>query len=307
MAAIDIEPHGTEPSSWLRRWWPSLAAVTVLVVVALVVLTMLGDDGETAPAVRAEGVVNELDVTLDGAGAEVRGSLLAGTVSVGVRNTGDGMVWTGIGRLADGRTLDAAQGALARGATGDWGALAGFVDFPRPLNALAAIRGPGDESTLTVSGVAAGDYVLVHLPLDDTLQPMWAHAGLQTLPVAAGDVGALATDVTYTVRGGRLVGPARLAAGRTDIGIVDESGKPSGLNVYRLTEPVDAVVAFFGAANGAPVDLSRAPIERFTLGADTDADQVISLELTPGQWLIEKKPTTAGPNVPGTGMLVEVS
>ena len=186
------------------------------------------------------------------------------------------------------------------------GGLAGFVDLPSQLNALAATRGPGAESTLTVSGVESGNYVLVHLPLDNIAGPTWTNASLQTLAVADGDVGALATDVTYTVRGRALTGPARLAAGPTDIAIVDETGKPSGLNVYRLTGSVDDVVAFFDSAD-APLDLSQAPIERFTLGADTAADQVISLELTPGTWLIEKKPTTTGPGVQSAAMLVEVS
>ena len=125
MTSVEVELHDTPRDAWLRRWWPSVAAAAALVVVGAVVFTMLGDDGETAPPVRAEGVVNTLDVTVDATGADVRGSLLAGTVSIAVRNTGDGQVWTGIGRLADG--IDARGGAGCAGARRErrWGAWPG--------------------------------------------------------------------------------------------------------------------------------------------------------------------------------------
>jgi hypothetical protein len=320
MARVDTEP--TAPTShvaWYRRWWPLLAAAAVLVVVAVVVYLRLADDSQTVdvPPVPADGASNTLDVTLNGAELDVEGSLVAGTVSIAVRNIGDGLHAMAVGRLVDGKTLEDARNALASAGPDVADPLVGIVEYPSALSAFGAVRGPGDASTITVSGVEAGEYVLGHVPLDNAGRPVRSQAGVQSLTIAAGDSGpGPAADVTYTVRADDQVGsdpatsgldgPATLPAGPTTIDIVDDTGTPSTLTVFRIIdgETIETVVAFFDSG-GAPLDWSHAPIDWLTSGSNvTDGDQMIFLDLTPGQWVIEKGTT---PAEPAKGLHVTVS
>jgi hypothetical protein len=243
------------------------------------------------PPVPAGGTSNTLEVTVNGAELDVKGSLVAGTVSIAVRNIGDGLHTMFIGRLLEGKTLDDARNALRRAGPDvtETDALQGIVEHSSPLTALGAGRLPG-ASTLTVSGVAAGEYVLAHVPNDNAGRPEWTQAGVQPLTIAAGESGpGPAADVTYTVHADSLDGPDRLPAGPTTIGIVDGTGTPRVLNVFRITDHNTAeTVAAWANSGGAPLDWSHAPIERLTSGYATDTDQMITLDLTPGQWIIEK-------------------
>ncbi|MET0886023.1 MAG: hypothetical protein ABWX92_06190, partial [Mycetocola sp.] len=241
MARVDTEP--TVPTNhvvWYRRWWPVLAAAAVLVVVAVVVYVRLADDSQTVdvPPVPVDGASNTLDVTLNGAELDVEGSLVAGTVSIAVRNVGDGLHAMAVGQLIDDKTLEDARNALASAGPDVTDPLVGIVEYSNPLFAFGAVRGPGDASTLTVSGVEAGEYVLSHVPLDNAARSVWSQAGVQSLTIAAGDSGpGPAADVTYTVRTddqigsdpatSGLDGPATLPSGPTTIAIVDETGTPS--------------------------------------------------------------------------------
>lgn len=291
MVNVDIQQSRPSRARRVRRWWPALVAAAVIVVAVVVASVRLADDHR--PMSNQPGLVgssaNTLEVTENGAKLDVRGTLVAGTVSIAVRNVGDGLHSMVVGRLVDGKTLDDARNALAAAGPDVTDALAGIVEYPSPLPALSAWRGPGDASTLTVSGVASGDYVLGHVPRDNAGRPIWSQAGVQSLTIAAGDSGpGPVADATYTVRADGLDGPTRLLAGPITLAVANVS-LPMTLNVYRATQNVNVVGAFFNTG-GAPLDWSHAPFDFFTSTADSDAERMISLDLTPGEWIIDLRP-----------------
>jgi hypothetical protein len=294
MARVDTEPtdlnHHMRRS---RRWWPVVVAAAALLIVAVVVLVSvrLADDSQTVdvPPLPADGAPNTLEVIANGADFDVQGSLVAGTVSIAGRNIGDGLHSMVIGRLIDGKTLEDARDAVASAGPDVPDALVGILEYPSPLPALGAWRGPGVASTLTVSGVASGEYVLANVPRDNAGLPIWPQADVQSLTIAAGDSDpGPVPDATYTVSADGLDGPTALPAGATTISF-DNDGTPRALSVYRATQRPEDIGTFFESA-GSPLDWSHAPFDSFTSTPDTDADPVISLELTPGQWLFHLGP-----------------
>lgn len=225
---------------------------------------------------------------------KVSGSLVAGTSTVALRNTGREVHMAGFARLRDGRTLDDVIEALA---SEDASALDQVV--AEELGAPGGLLGPGEAMEVTTPFLRAGTYaVMCFVPTVGEDVPHSAKGMVAELRVAEGDARPPAPrpDAVYAVGERSIDGPTGLPSGPVTLEVRSGAGGPHELLVARKKAPttpyaeIDAAYTslFEGEVPPAPgyADALPAAIAAKAIDVDGGATIWITLDLVPGHYLI---------------------
>lgn len=248
-------------------------------------------------AAGAAGADNRVEVDMAEYRFGVTGGLVAGTGTIGLRNSGTEMHMAAFGLLRPGRTLADARTALASEDAGAYDAV-----FAADVDAPGAILSPGQSQELTTDVLGAGTYALMcFIPTagEATPVPHLAKGMLATLVVAPGAAKADATipaGAEYRIGDGSIQGPTSLPAGRTTLRMTSGGTGPHEFFVVRTVTPtttyadVDAYFTELFEGLAAPpkgyADTAPGVITASTFDVASGRSVLVSTTLVPGHYLI---------------------
>jgi hypothetical protein len=233
---------------------------------------------------------NTLHITQRDYEFEVDGALTAGSVSIAVENLGAEFHEIGMAKLIDGHTVDEVRAAL-EAASEDEDPLTGLVEDDSLIDELGGVAAPGTAYTMSGEGIEAGEYVLICFIPNSEGVPHYQLGMVSGFTIAEGDATeAPEADATYTVSDDGLDGPSELAAGDTSIEFVNDSATNREITLFKVKEgsTLDDVLAFFAAGDeGPPPDFASGPVEFLAFVFDGASDRTMTVNLTPGQWVLQ--------------------
>lgn len=272
------------PTKWGQFMKSCLSAVVVLAAVAG--LAACGDDGGSAE----EKVAGTLTITQTDYAFAVAGQPIAGNVSITVTNDGAEFHEIGMARLADGKTLEDLRTALAESSEeNDDETFGGVIEADSAIDDLGGVQLPGSSYTIAGSGIKAGNYALLCFIPNAEGTPHYDLGMLTGFTVAEGESNEKqAADVTYTATDDALDGPESLKAGVTSVEMVNDSSVSREITVLKLKDGAltEEVGAWFESAGDGAPDPATAPLDFLAFIFDAEQDRTITLNLTPGQWVI---------------------
>jgi hypothetical protein len=242
----------------------------------------------------AGGEVNALAIDASEYSFAVSGEPTAGTLTVELANTGDEIHEFAMGRLVGDSTVEDVQAAFDAAGPEEEPDLEGIAEEDGPIDDLGAALFPGGSLSITGSGIPAGDYVLLcFVPTADGT-PHFSLGMLTGFTIAEGEAtGAPEADATYTADADGVDGPDTLPAGETVLSLVNDSDISREIQVGKLKDgkTFDDADAFFAQFDeGPPTAEGLAgednPIEFFSFVFDADQDRLVTVDLTPGTWVI---------------------
>lgn len=323
------------------------AGALALTVLAALALAACGDDDsdastQTTVATDDSGgeeteAYDTVSVTMVDYAYEVSGALKAGG-TLEVSNSAAEFHMIGIGRLAEGKTLEDVKAALL-GATEQDGTVeeAATEEAPageeegegeEPLGGLiedvgmpGQIMGPGSSASVTVPKLAAGTYALVcFLNVEGEETPHFAKGMIDELEVVADEAeGPGEPDATYTTSAGKAVeGPAELKAGRRLLRF-DAAGEGGGElepGIIKLDDGVTIEefaksLAVFDE-EGLPKNAADTIPGEFIVGLfdfDDNTTVYVSVDLKPGTYIVTAQDTDADdvPDIPVERLEIKVT
>ena len=225
---------------------------------------------------------------------DVSGEATAGTLTLELSNTGDEIHEFAMGRLLGDSTIEDFQAALEAAGPDEEPDLEGIAEDDGPIDDLGAALFPGSALSVTGSGIPAGDYVLLcFVPTSDGT-PHFSVGMLTGFTIAEGEAtGAPEAAATYTADADGVDGPDTLPAGETVLSLVNDSDISREIQVGKLKDGKtfdDADEFFAQFEEGPPTAEGLAgdgnPIEFFSFVFDADQDRLVTVDLTPGTWVI---------------------
>lgn len=245
--------------------------------------------------------VSALSITERDYEFELDGELTAGRVSITVTNEGAEFHELAMARLTDGKTLEDFRAALAESSEEDDDeTFGGVVEADSTIDDLGGVQLPGTSYTITGDGVDAGRYVLLCYIPNAEGTSHYELGMLTEFTVAVGQATDDAeADVTYTATDDALDGPTELPAGETAIEVVNDSGAEREINVLKLKDgaTIEEVGAWFESGGEGAPDPATAPIDFLAFVFDAEQDRTLTIDLTPGTWVI----TSGDPEQPYEG------
>ena len=233
---------------------------------------------------------NTLHITQRDYEFEVDGASTAGSVSIAVENLGAEFHEIGMAKLLDGHTVDEVRAAL-EAASEDEDPLTGLVEDDSLIDELGGVAAPGTAYTMSGEGIEAGEYVLICFIPNSEGVPHYQLGMVSGFTIAEGDATqAPEADATYTVGDEGLDGPSELAAGDTSIEFVNDSATTREITLFKVKEgsTLDDVLAYFASGDeGPPPDFASGPIEFLAFVFDGASDRTMTVNLTPGQWVLQ--------------------
>lgn len=221
---------------------------------------------------------------------EISGQPAGGALSIAVENTGSELHEVAFSKLLDGKTFADAKAALESAGEDDRNPLEGIADSDSVIDDFGGAQAPGTSYTITGEEVEPGDYILAcHIPNAEGV-PLYKLGLLAPVTIAAGSGGTpQEADLTYTATDDQLEGPETADAGETNIEVVNDSSASREITLLKLTagKTMEDAGKFFESATDAPPDFGNSPFDFFTFVFDSERDRTITVDLTPGQWVIQ--------------------
>ena len=249
------------------------------------------EPGHTMDTTAGDATDNTLHITQRDYEFEVDGALTAGSVSLAVENLGAEFHEIAMAKLIEGHTVDEVRAALeAASEAEDEDPLSGLIEDGSVIDELGGIAAPGTAYTMSGDGIEAGEYVLICFLPNSEGAPHFQLGMVSGFTIAEGEADqAPEADVTYTVSDEGLDGPSELAAGDTSIEFVNDSATDREITLFKVKEgsTLDDVTAFFAAADEGPPDFAGGPLEFLAFVFDGPSDRTMTVNLTPGQWVLQ--------------------
>lgn len=262
-------------------------------VLAVGGLAACGDDDaapdEGTTTTQGEGAAaNELSIVETDYAFSVEGAPVAGTLSITVANQGSEFHEIAMGKLVEGKTLDDVR-AAAENASEDEDAFGGVLEEETALDDLGGVQQPGTGYTITGSAIEAGEYALLCFLPNAEGQPHFSLGMLEGFTIGEGEAtDAPEASATYTVTDDGLDGPEALDAGETTIELVNDSSINREAILVKVSDgkTVEDADAWFDEAGENLPDVATTPLDVFTFVFDAEQDRTITIELTPGTWVL---------------------
>lgn len=218
----------------------------------------------------------------------------AGSVTLELENTGAEIHEFGMARLVGDSTLEDVQAALDAAGPDEEADFEGILEDDSVIDDAGAALFPGASLSITASGIEAGDYVMMCFVPDAEGRPHFTLGMLGEFSIAEGEADdAPEADVTYTVTDDGIDGPDTLEAGETVFEMLNDSAINREIQIGKLADGAtfDDAAAFFAQFEEGPPDAEGLaspdnPIAFFSFVFDAEQDRVVTLDLTPGTWLI---------------------
>lgn len=314
---------------------PRRALALALTVSSALTFAACGDDDDSEASTETTEASNQsegeesdasdtVEVTMVNYAYQVSGALKAGG-TLEVSNTAAEFHMVGIGKLAEGKTIDDVKTAL-EGATEQGGTVAVPIQSAQaaeeegedPLGGLledvgmpGQIMGPGSSASVTVPELGEGSYALVcFLNVEGEETPHFAKGMINRLDVVADEAeGPDEPDATYTASAGKAIeGPAELKAGRhlLKIDVAGEGGDELEPGIIKLGDGVTIEEFARSLAKfdeeGLPKDAAAAIPGEFVVGLfdfDDNTTVYLSVDLKPGTYIMTAQDSDAD-DVPDT-------
>ncbi|MGQ0520959.1 MAG: hypothetical protein ACT4PX_07405 [Actinomycetota bacterium] len=248
--------------------------------------------GEAGGAGR-RGPANKVSVEMRDYAFDVSGSVVAGAVTLAVKNSGKELHMAAFTRLKAGKTLADVRAAAESEDEAAFGEV-----FEQDPDTPGTFLSPGQSEELTVSSVRAGTYaILCFLPTAGEGVPHLAKGMLNTLKVGEGEAEMeVEADATYAIDDGHIDGPSTLAPGRTTLRMTSAGTGPHELLVVRKKDVTstfqqidDAFDTLFESETPPPVgyaDGLPAVIAAGSFDVPPGKAVFVTLDLAPGQYFI---------------------
>lgn len=301
------------------RLWTVKRAALLLGTAALAsaALAACGDDDDDETAAGAGEV---LSVVLDEYNFAFSGEPISDTLTIKIENVGEEIHELAMGRLEEGKTIDDVRAALAAAGEEEPDLDSVFEGGDEePIDDLGGAHFPGSELSVTGSGITPGDYVAMCFVPSSDGKPHHELGMIEEFTIGEGEAAdEPEPDATYTVTEDGLDGPDSLDAGVTVVHLVNDSTINREIQVGKLADGKTFKEAgeFFEQFDEGPPTAegladSDNPIAFFSFIFDAEQDRFVTLDLTPGTWLIgmpdPENPFEGEPDKDPNAVVIEVT
>ena len=253
-------------------------------------LTACGDDDDTAdPGGGEASAPNELRIVESDYAFAVEGEPTAGTLSITVANQGAEFHELGMSKLQDGKTVDDVRAALESASEDEDEDPLAAVFEGDAIDEIGGLQQPGTGYTITGSGIEAGEYVVLCFLPSPQGEPHFSLGMIEQFTIAEGEGGeAPDADATFTATDDGLDGPETLPAGVTALEVVNDSSISREAILVKLKDgkTLEDGDAWFEAAGDDLPDVATTPLDFFAFVFDAEQDRTLSVDLTPGTWVL---------------------
>jgi hypothetical protein len=271
-----------------------LRTVARLSVLALVGVTLVacGDDEDAGSD--GDDAANVLSIAASEYSFDLSGEPEAGALTIQVENNGKEIHELAMSRLVGDSTIDDVRAALDASGPDEEADFDGILEEDAVIDDLGAALFPGASLSISGSGIEPGSYVIMCFVPNAEGEPHFSLGMLNEFSITEGEsTDAPEGDVTYTASDDGLDGPDTLDAGTTVFEMVNDSSINREIQVGKLADGAtfEEANAFFAQfEQGPPTAEGLAgpdnPIEFFSFLFDAEQDRFVTVDLTPGTWVI---------------------